>query len=209
MLPIKIAPSILSADFGKINEEIASIEEFCEYIHIDVMDGNFVPNITFGAPVFAKMKSKKIMDVHLMIANPEKYVEDFVKAGADIITVHIEACPHIHRNIQQIKELGVNVGVAINPGTPLEMLLPIIDDIDMALLMTVNPGFGGQKFIDSVLPKIQFLRDLQPELDIQVDGGINAETIYDVVEAGANVIVSGSYIFKSKNREKAIASLRV
>jgi len=208
MSKILISPSILSADFGKINEEIAEVEAFVDLIHIDIMDGHFVPNLTFGAPVLHKIKSKKPLDVHLMIENPERYIEDFVKAGADIISVHQEVCKHLHRVIQQIKSFGVKASVALNPATPIETILPIIGELDMVILMTVNPGFGGQKFIDLVLPKIEKLRSLAPSLDIQVDGGINDVTVQKVKKAGANVIVAGSYVFGSKDRKKAIENLR-
>lgn len=205
---VKIAPSILSADFGKLNDEIASIEPYCDWIHVDVMDGHFVPNITFGAPVMKWIKSDIPLDVHLMIDNPEKYVEDFVKAGAASITVHQEVTPHLHRLIQQIKDLGVRAAVSLNPSTPVNTLTDVINDLDMVLIMSVNPGFGGQEFIPQSLEKIKELRRMKPDLDIEVDGGINAETAKLCIEAGANILVSGSYIFKAKDRAKAIESLR-
>lgn len=205
---IKIAPSILSADFGKLNEEIASVEPYVDLLHVDVMDGHFVPNITIGAPVVKCIKSKLPLDLHLMIEHPERYVEDFVKAGAASITVHQEACRHLHRVIQQIKSLGVKAAVSINPATPLEMIEEVLDDVDMVLIMSVNPGFGGQKFIEGALGKIAELRKLKPNLDIEVDGGINAETAKKCVEAGANILVAGSYIFGAKDRQQAIQSLR-
>ncbi len=205
---IKIAPSILSADFGKLNEEIASVEPYVDLLHVDVMDGHFVPNITIGAPVVQCIKSKLPLDLHLMIEHPERYVEDFVKAGAASITVHQEACRHLHRVIQQIKSLGVKAAVSINPATPLEMIEEVLDDVDMVLIMSVNPGFGGQKFIEGALGKIAELRKLKPDLDIEVDGGINAETAKKCVEAGANILVAGSYIFGAKDRQQAIQSLR-
>lgn len=205
---IKIAPSILSADFGKLNEEIASVEPYVDLLHVDVMDGHFVPNITIGAPVVKCIKSKLPLDLHLMIEHPERYVEDFVKAGAASITVHQEACRHLHRVIQQIKSQGVKAAVSINPATPLEMIEEVLDDVDMVLIMSVNPGFGGQKFIEGALGKIAELRKLKPNLDIEVDGGINAETAKKCVEAGANILVAGSYIFGAKDRQQAIQSLR-
>ena len=204
---IKIAPSILSADFGNLNKEIASIEKYADMLHVDVMDGHFVPNITIGAPVVASLKTKLPLDCHLMIAEPERYIEDFVKAGAASITVHQEACVHLHGVIQQIKSYKVRAAVALNPATPLEMITEVIDDVDMILLMTVNPGFGGQDFINSTLEKIAALREIAQKLDIQVDGGINPQTARMCVEAGANILVAGSYIFGAKDRKKAIQSL--
>jgi ribulose-phosphate 3-epimerase len=208
-LPLKIAPSILSADFGKLNEEIASVEPFADLLHVDVMDGHFVPNITIGPPVVKMIKTKLPLDVHLMIENPERYIEDFVKAGAAGITVHEEACNHLHRVIQQIKSLGVKAAVSVNPATPIEHVFEILDELDMVLIMSVNPGFGGQDFISSVLPKVRRLREEKPDIDIEMDGGISDKTVAMCVEAGANVLVSGSYIFKSVNREQAIKSLRI
>lgn len=207
-MKINIAPSILSADFGKLNEEIASVEPYVDMLHVDVMDGHFVPNITIGPPVVACIRTKLPLDLHLMIENPERYVEDFVKAGASSITVHQEACKHLHRVIQQIKSLGVKAAVSINPATPLEMIEEVLDDVDMVLVMSVNPGFGGQKFIDHVLAKVRELRKLKPDLDIQIDGGVNAETAKQCIEAGANILVAGSYIFGAKDRKAAIDSLR-
>lgn len=215
-MKILIAPSILSADFGRFNEDIASVEEHADLIHTDIMDGHFVPNITFGAPVVAKLKSKKPMDVHLMIEHPEKYLGDFAEAlkqahgRADdcYITVHQEACVHLHRVLQQIRALGVRPAVALNPATPVSTIEAVLDDVDMVLLMTVNPGFGGQKFIESVLPKIRELRKKAPDLNIQVDGGINDKTAKLVIEAGANILVAGAYVFGQNDRAKAIESLR-
>jgi ribulose-phosphate 3-epimerase len=207
-MKIQIAPSILSADFGRLNEEIRSIEKNADLIHVDIMDGHFVPNLTIGPPVVAYMKTKKPIECHLMIEKPERYVEDFVKAGANIILIHQETCPHLHRSIQQIKHLGALAGVALNPATSLMTIEDILDDVDKVLLMTVNPGFGGQKFIESVLSKIMELRAIMPRLDIEVDGGVTNETAPRIIEAGANVLVSGTYIFGAKDRSKAIASLR-
>jgi len=207
-MKIKIAPSILSADFGKLNEEIASVEKYADLLHVDVMDGHFVPNITIGAPVVKWFKTKLPLDCHLMIANPERFIPDFVKAGAWSITVHQEVCKHLNRVIQQIKSFKVRAAVSINPATPIEMIEEVLDDVDMVLVMSVNPGFGGQKFIENSLGKIAALRELAPKLDIEVDGGIDAETAKLCIEAGANILVSGSYIFGAKNRGKAIKSLR-
>jgi ribulose-phosphate 3-epimerase len=209
VMKIKIAPSILSADFGRLNEEIASIEPYSDMLHVDVMDGHFVPNITIGAPVVRCLKTKLPLDCHLMIEKPEAYIEDFVKAGAASITVHQEACKHLHRVLQQIKSFKVKAAVSINPATPLEMIAEVLDDLDMVLIMSVNPGFGGQQFIDSAIGKIIALRELAPKIDIQVDGGINAETARMCREAGANILVAGSYIFGAKDRQKVIEALRI
>jgi len=208
MSKVKIAPSILSADFGRLNEEIASIEPYSDWIHVDVMDGHFVPNITIGPVVVKALKTKLPLDVHLMIENPDMYVESFIKAGAANIAVHQEATVHLHRLIQQIKSLGVKAGVSINPATPVGVLKEVINDVDMVLVMSVNPGFGGQQFIEQAVSKIRELRSMRDDLLIEVDGGINAETAKLCVEAGADVLVAGSYIFGSRDREKAIVSLR-
>lgn len=211
-----IAPSILSANFGRINEAIASIEDHADMIHVDVMDGHFVPNITFGPPVISRFKCGKPMDVHLMIEHPENYLADFAKAikkahgtcRDSYITIHAEACKHLHRMAQQIKNLGCRAAVALNPATPLHVIEPVLQDFDMALLMTVNPGFGGQEFIKSVLAKISALRRRAPKLNIAVDGGINDKTAKLAVKAGANVLVAGSYIFKSEDAVAAIKTLQ-
>ncbi|MCM3123355.1 MULTISPECIES: ribulose-phosphate 3-epimerase [unclassified Mesobacillus] len=212
---VKIAPSILSADFARLGEEIKDVERGgADYIHVDVMDGHFVPNITIGSLIVEAIRpvTKLPLDVHLMIENPDQYIEAFAKAGADYITVHVEACRHLHRTIQLIKSTGVKAGVVLNPATPVDSLKHIIEDVDMVLLMSVNPGFGGQKFISSVLPKIRLVKELadslNPDLEIEVDGGVNEETAKLVIEAGANVLVAGSAVFNKEDREAAIASLR-
>jgi len=205
---IQIAPSILSADFGRLNEDIASVEPHCDLIHVDVMDGHFVPNLTFGAPVVAWIKSKLPLDVHLMIESPEKYLEDFAKAGSEMITVHAEACENLDEIIDKIHELGCKAGVSIKPATPVQEIESVLDKLDLVLVMSVEPGFGGQGFIHEVVPKISKIRELKPDLDISVDGGINDETAKIVKDAGANILVAGSYIFKAPDREMACKSLR-
>jgi ribulose-phosphate 3-epimerase len=210
-LKIQIAPSILSADFARLGEEIRAIEDGgADLIHVDVMDGHFVPNITIGPPVVAAIRkvAKRPLDVHLMIEDPDRYVADFAAAGSDIVTIHAEACRHLHRSVHAIRDLGKRAGVALNPATSLDAVRHVVADIDMVLLMSVNPGFGGQRFIESVVPKIQELRALAPNLDIEVDGGIKADNVDVVVRAGANVIVSGSGVFGSGDYASNIRAIR-
>lgn len=207
---IKLAPSILSADFSRLGEQVAEVTEAgADYIHIDVMDGHFVPNITIGAPVVAALRSwtPLPLDVHLMIEHPELHIAEFVKAGADIITVHVEACPHLYKVVEVIKGLGVRAGVSLNPATPLELLREVLPLLDLVLVMTVNPGFGGQDMIRGMLGKVARLRKWLDEeryvAELEVDGGINMETVREVVEAGAEVVVSGAAIFNAKEGAKA------
>lgn len=212
---IKIAPSILSADFAKLGQEVKDISaKGADYIHVDVMDGSFVPNITIGHEVVKAIRphSSLPFDVHLMIQNPDLHVENFAAAGADIITIHDEAVVHLHRSIQKIKSLGKKAGVSIVPSTNESALDYVLEDLDLVLVMSVNPGYGGQKFITSQLRKIESLANkiakLGKEIDLQVDGGINDQTAKQVINAGANVLVAGSYIFGSKDHSEAIRKLR-
>lgn len=207
-----VAPSILSADFLRLGEAIHMVEESeAEWIHCDIMDGHFVPNISYGIPVVKAVRpaTKKVVDCHLMIEHPELYVGAFADAGADMITVHQEACTHLDRQVAQIHDLGCKAGVALNPATPVETLVDILHAVDMVLIMSVNPGFGGQKFIPRALDKVRRLRALAPDLLIQVDGGVNAETGAQLVAAGADVLVAGSYVFGAAEPKEAIHSLYV
>ncbi|MCD6265138.1 MAG: ribulose-phosphate 3-epimerase [Deltaproteobacteria bacterium] len=211
----KIAPSILSADFTKLGEEIKAIEKAgADYIHIDVMDGHFVPNITVG-PMIVKAARKVTnlpLDVHLMIVNPERYIDDFVRAGSDLITVHVETVTHLHRLLGVIRDTGIKAGAALNPATPLSSIEHVLNNLDMVVLMTVNPGFGGQSFISEVLPKIEELKKMIDQkgmgINIEVDGGINIENIAQVARAGANVFVAGNAIFGSQDYAETIALMR-
>ena len=213
---VKIAPSILSADFSKLGDEVKKIDQCgADFIHIDVMDGDFVPNITFGMPVIKAIRNKtdKIFDVHLMINNPQRYIDDFIAAGADILTLHYESERHLDRAIQYIKSKGVKAAVALNPATPTVVLKDIISSLDMVLIMSVNPGFGGQKFISYSLDKIKEVKEMaikagNPDILIQVDGGIDKSNVKEVINAGANVIVAGSAVFGDGNIEENIKALR-
>jgi len=210
-----IAPSLLSADFGRLAEEVGAVEKAgADLLHVDIMDGRFVPNITIGPPVVAAIKrcAKLPLDVHLMIVEPERYIEAFADAGADVLTVHAEATPHLQRAVAQVRELGKKAGVSLNPSTSLSAIEWVLTDIDMVLLMTVNPGFGGQEYLPSMTGKIELLRSQLVRsglsVDIEVDGGIKTDNIAEVVRAGANVIVSGSGIFKTKDYGKTISAMR-
>ncbi len=211
----KIAPSILSADFGRLAEEITAVEKAgADWIHIDVMDGHFVPNITIGPSVVSSLRkvTKLPFDVHLMIENPERYVETFARAGSDFITVHVEACHHLHRIVTLIRETGARAGVSLNPATPLALIEPILPDIDLLLVMSVNPGFGGQSFIGSVLPKIrragELVKAVAPNVLLEVDGGVTLDNARFVAEAGAEVLVAGAAVFGSSDYGKTLAAMR-
>jgi ribulose-phosphate 3-epimerase len=203
---VKLAPSILSADFARLGEQInEAAKAWADYIHVDVMDGHFVPNISIGAPVVAAIRplTSLPLDVHLMIERPERFISDFVKAGADILTVHVEASPHCKSTIKAIKELGARAGVSLNPATPLSAADEVIHDVDLVLIMSVNPGFGGQPFIPETLPRIEQMRKMidnrKPGIELEVDGGINAENAPQIVAAGADVLVAGNSIFKAED----------
>ena len=211
--PLLIAPSILAADFARLGEEVRAIDAAgADYIHIDVMDGHFVPNISFGTPIMESIRgvTAKPFDVHLMIAPVDPYLESFAKAGADIITVHAEAGPHLDRSLQAIRAMGKKAGVSLNPATPASVLKHVMDQLDLILVMSVNPGFGGQSFIPAMLEKISEVRDMVGgrNIDIEVDGGITRHNAGDVVRAGANVLVAGSAIFKTKDYAAEIRAIR-
>lgn len=211
----KIAPSILSADFAKLGQEIADVEKGgADYIHVDVMDGHFVPNITIGPLIVEAIKpiTKLPLDVHLMIENPDTFIPAFAEAGASIITVHYEACPHLHRTLQLIKDNGVKCGVVINPATPVSFIEEVLHLVDMVLVMTVNPGFGGQSFIHEAIPKIKRLDELRKEnnysYEIEIDGGVNVDTAKLCTDAGADVLVAGSAVYNHEDRAAAITAIR-
>lgn len=214
--PRKIAPSILSADFAHLADEIAKVTEAgADMIHVDVMDGHFVPNFTIGPPIVKAIRkvTRLPLDVHLMMTNPEDFISDFIKAGSNYITVHVETCPHLHRTIQSIKEEGVKAGVTLNPATPLSSLEEILGEVDLLLIMSVNPGFGGQSFIPSVLEKLRRARKMIDErganVELEIDGGVKVENIAAMAQAGADIFVSGSAIFQSKDYKDTIQKMRI
>ena len=210
-----ISPSMLSSDFNHLSEEIEMINQSeADWFHLDIMDGVFVPNISFGLPIVAHINklAKKPLDVHLMIVEPDRYIEDFKKAGADYLTVHYEACKHLHRTVQKIKSEEMKAGVSLNPHTPIAVLEDIVQDIDLVLLMSVNPGFGGQKFIENTYSKINQLREMasrkNPNLIIEIDGGVDNSNAKKLIETGANALVAGSFVFKSENPKNTISQLK-
>lgn len=208
MPELKIAPSILGIDYGRMNEHLAELAPFSDMFHVDVMDGNFVNNLTIGPPVVEKIKTDVPLDCHLMIKNPHRYIEAFAKAGAASITIHAEASLHLSDDVQKIKDAGCKACVALNPDTPVDKISKVLPMLDMVLIMSVVPGWGGQSFMPEVLEKVKWLREHYPNLDIQIDGGINDKTSKQAKEAGANVLVSGSYVLKSDDPAKAAESLR-
>jgi ribulose-phosphate 3-epimerase len=215
MRKVLVAPSILSADFGRLAEEVKAVEQAgADIIHVDVMDGCFVPNLTLGPPIVEAVKraTSLPLDVHLMIVQPERYIEDFVKAGAHWVSVHAEACTHLHRTLQLIRQAGAQPAVVLNPATPLSAIEEVLSEVKMVLLMSVNPGFGGQSFIPSTVDKIRRLRAMLDarglQVDIEVDGGLNPQTVKAVVEAGADILVAGSAVFKARSYREAVAALR-
>lgn len=215
MRPI-IAPSLLAADFLNLERDVTMVNESeAEWLHLDIMDGRFVPNISYGMPIIEAVSkiSTKILDVHLMILEPERYVEEFVHLGAQCISVHVEACPHLHRNIQQLKDLGVKAGVAINPHTPIEILTDLIEDIDFVCLMSVNPGFGGQKFIYRTIDKVKRLKEMirvrNASTLIEIDGGVGLQNAEVLIKAGADILVAGSSVFRSDNPKETIVALKM
>lgn len=208
MADIKIAPSILSSNFGKLNAEIAEVEAHSDMLHVDVMDGHFVPNLSFGAPVVRCIETKLPLNCHLMVENPENYIDAFTEAGAHTITFHIETVEDAKATVEKIHAAGVKAGISLNPATDVSEIDAVLDSVDSVLVMSVVPGFGGQTFMEDTLSKVRSIRERYPDLDIEIDGGINAETAKLAVEAGANILVAGSYIFKSEDRIAAIESLR-
>ncbi len=210
-----ISPSLLAADFGHLQRDIEMVNKSeADWFHLDIMDGIFVPNISFGFPVmkYIKKHAQKPLDVHLMITDPDRFIDDFYKAGADILTVHLETCHHLHRTVQKIKSLGIKAGISLNPHTPVHLLKDIIADVDLVLIMSVNPGFGGQKFIPNALEKVRELKTLitnkKSDALIEVDGGVDHTNAKALIDAGCDVLVAGSYIFKSKNQQETIKGLK-